>query len=240
MENSNKKGGAFTLNSAILFVLGSFLGLCIGVMGLFGVLSIFNNPILEVADLNVCYYDGKEYTFGESFVSSDACNICLCGSEGKVTCTRNDCGANDPSLDDNVIQRRGQEIQSDYLETIVTDLSFNQDWETNSISSSSEAGTGLYCADGDILNETSDGREIDPESNIYVLNVEDLPSETFNYLESRIVSYLNDTSWELCRLIPNSAGGTGIYYKDGMFIYLSTQSPTINTDISSITVGIEY
>ncbi|XP_056003662.1 papilin-like [Ostrea edulis] len=44
----------------------------------------------------VCTYNGKVYTPGQSFPSTDGCNTCTCRSNGHVTCTRMTC--NEPPV----------------------------------------------------------------------------------------------------------------------------------------------
>ena len=38
-----------------------------------------------------CTYDGKDYSVGDSFPSSDGCNQCSCGAGGDVACTERAC-----------------------------------------------------------------------------------------------------------------------------------------------------
>lgn len=38
-----------------------------------------------------CYHNGKKYSKGESFPSTDGCNTCTCGSNGSVGCTEKAC-----------------------------------------------------------------------------------------------------------------------------------------------------
>ncbi|XP_048743523.2 kielin/chordin-like protein [Ostrea edulis] len=38
-----------------------------------------------------CYHNGKKYSKGESFPSTDGCNTCTCGSNGSVGCTKISC-----------------------------------------------------------------------------------------------------------------------------------------------------
>ncbi len=38
-----------------------------------------------------CTYDGREYSAGDTFPSSDGCNACSCGGDGEVACTERDC-----------------------------------------------------------------------------------------------------------------------------------------------------
>lgn len=38
-----------------------------------------------------CQYGGKTYKAGETFPSTDGCNLCSCGEDGQVACTRRAC-----------------------------------------------------------------------------------------------------------------------------------------------------
>ena len=38
-----------------------------------------------------CFYDGQNYSEGDSFPSTDGCNSCFCGANGSVGCTKRAC-----------------------------------------------------------------------------------------------------------------------------------------------------
>lgn len=79
MEETKKNENSFLISLTI--TLGTII------VGLISYIVYTEN---FKADFKVCEYNGWAYSHGESFESSDGCNICSC-NDGAVACTLRAC-----------------------------------------------------------------------------------------------------------------------------------------------------
>ena len=89
MEKSENK-----LNS---FLLGLSITLGTIVIGLISYIFFTSNIKLPWQEEDRCEYGGWAYAHGETFDSTDGCNICVC-NDGVIACTERAC--EDPSPED--------------------------------------------------------------------------------------------------------------------------------------------
>jgi hypothetical protein len=83
------------------FLLGLSITLGIILLGLTSYI-VYSEYKTQNETPNRCPYEGWSYEHGESFDSSDGCNICVC-NDGVVACTERDCTTSpitDPVYDD--------------------------------------------------------------------------------------------------------------------------------------------
>lgn len=40
-----------------------------------------------------CYYNGKTYKYGQTFLAEDKCNKCSCMTKGSITCSQRKCSS---------------------------------------------------------------------------------------------------------------------------------------------------
>ena len=67
--------------------------------------------VINTNKQELCLYDGNFYGVGEEYPAIDDCNVCICGENGKSTCTKRLCPGNNEEQPDVTCEYEGQKFK---------------------------------------------------------------------------------------------------------------------------------